>query len=74
MIDTNYRIPESFYLPGSRDLFEANNRAVDFLYHALCEHEFNHVYREKLACKIWVKLRVAHGGNNQVKVRLFASY
>jgi hypothetical protein len=26
------------------------------------------------ACKIWEKLRNAHAGNNQVKVRLFATY
>ena len=51
-IDTNYSIPESFLLPSSRDLFEANNKAVDFLYRAICEHEFHRVFGEKLACKI----------------------
>ena len=73
-VDITYDIPANFLAPGSRDLFDANNKAVDFLYRALCEHEFNHVYGEKLACKTWEKLSVAHGGNNQVKERLLASY
>ena len=73
-VDRNYVIPENFILPGSRDLFEANNKAVDYLYRSLCEHEFNRDFGEKLACKIWDKLCVAHEGNNQVKARLFASY
>ena len=51
-VDTTYDIPANFFLLSSRDLFEANNKVVDFLYRALCEHEFDYVFREKLACKI----------------------
>ena len=29
---------------------------------------------EQLACKIWEKLKVAHGGDNHVKARLFSIY
>jgi hypothetical protein len=32
------------------------------------------VFGEELACKIWVKLQNALGGNNQVKALLFSSY
>ena len=51
-VDTNYVIPDHFLLPGSRDLFDANSKAVDYLYRALCASEFEWVYGEKLACKV----------------------
>ena len=73
-VDTTYVIPANFLAPGSRDSFDANNKLVDYLYCALSEHEFNRVLGETLACRIWEKLRVAHGGNNQVKARLFSIY
>jgi hypothetical protein len=44
------------------------------VFRALYEPEFDRVQVEDLACKIWEKLKVAHGGNNQVKDRLFATY
>ena len=65
-IDTNYVIPDNFLLPGSSDMFEANSKAVDYLYHALCASEFDRVFGEELACKIWEKLKNAHGGTSQV--------
>jgi hypothetical protein len=39
--------------PGSRDMFDANNKAVDYLYRSLCESEFERVRTEDLACRIW---------------------
>jgi hypothetical protein len=70
-VDITYDIPTNFLAPDSRDSFDANNKVVDYLYCAPCEHEFNLVFRESLACKIWDKPKVAHGGSNQVKAWLF---
>jgi hypothetical protein len=36
--------------PGSRDMFDANNKAVDYLFRALCQPEFDRVHTEHLAC------------------------
>lgn len=72
--DLTYVPPESFLLPGSRDMYDANNKAVDYLFCALCATEFNRVYEEVLACQIWNKLKIAHVGNSQVQARLFATY
>ena len=54
-----YVIPDSFLLPRSRDMFEANSKAVDYLFRALCASEFERVYGENVAGKIWLKLRTA---------------
>jgi hypothetical protein len=35
-VDTGYVQPVNFLTPGSRDMFDANNKAVDYLFHALC--------------------------------------
>ena len=43
-IDTNYVILDYFLLPRSSDMFEANSKAVDYLYHALCASEFDQVF------------------------------
>jgi hypothetical protein len=72
--NTSYVHPISFLAPGSRYMHETNNKATDYLFCALCKPEFDRVQAEDLACKIWEKLKVAHGGNNQVKARLFATY
>jgi hypothetical protein len=50
--------------PGSRDMFDANNKADDYLFRALCQPEW--VYTEHLACRIWSVLKEAHVGNAQV--------
>jgi hypothetical protein len=60
--------------PGSRDIFDANNKAVDYLYRSLCESEFERVRTEDLACRIWEQLKNAHAGSAQVQDRLFATY
>jgi hypothetical protein len=35
-VDTGYVQPMDFLTPGSRDRFDANNKAVDYLFCALC--------------------------------------
>jgi hypothetical protein len=64
----------NFLAPGSRDIFDTNNKAVDYLYRSLCESEFERVRTEDPACKIWEQLKNAHVGNTQVQARLFATY
>jgi hypothetical protein len=63
-----------FLTPGSRDMFDANNKAVDYLYRSLCESELERVWTEDLACRIWEQLKNAHAGNAQVQAQLFATY
>ena len=70
----HYVIPDSFLLLGSWDMCEANSKAVDYLFRALCASEFERVYGEIVAEKIWLKLRNAHVGNAQVQARLFSTY
>jgi hypothetical protein len=64
----------NFLAPSSRDMHDANNKAVDYLFHALCKPEFDHVCAEDLACTNLETLEVGHGGNNHVNARLFATY
>jgi hypothetical protein len=52
-VDTGYVQPMNFLAPGSRDMFDADNKAVDYLFHALCQPEFVPVHIEHLACRIW---------------------
>jgi hypothetical protein len=35
-VDTGYVQPMNFLAEGSRDMFDANNKAVDYLFRALC--------------------------------------
>jgi hypothetical protein len=63
-----------FLAPGSRDSFDANNKAVDYLFHALCQLEFDRVHTESLACRIWLVLKEAHVGNAHVQDQMFATY
>jgi hypothetical protein len=64
----------NFLVPGSRDMFDANNKAVDYLFHALCQPEFDRVHTEHLACRIWTVLEEAHVGNAQVQPQMYATY
>jgi hypothetical protein len=52
-VNTAYVPPLNFLAPGSRDMFDANNKAVDYLYRSLCEFEFERVWTGDLACRIW---------------------
>jgi hypothetical protein len=51
-VDTGYVQPMNFFAPGSRDMFDANNKAVDYLFRALCQSEFDRVHTEHLAYRI----------------------
>jgi hypothetical protein len=73
-VDTGYVQLMNFLAPGSRDMFDANNKAVDYLFHALCQSEFDRVHTEHLACRIWLVLKEAHVGNAQVQTRMYATY
>jgi hypothetical protein len=74
MVDTSYVQPMNFLTPGSRDMFDANNMAVDYLFRALCQPKFDRVHTESLACRIWSVLKEAHVGNAQVQARMYATY
>jgi hypothetical protein len=73
-VNTTYVHPLNFLAPGSREMFDANNKADDYMYHSLCQSEFRRVRTEDLACRIWEQLKNAHVGNAQVQDRLFATY
>jgi hypothetical protein len=73
-VNTAYVHPMNFLAPKSRDMFDANNKAVDYLYRSLCESEFERFRIEDLACRIWEQLKNAHAWNAQVQARLFATY
>jgi hypothetical protein len=64
----------NFLAPRSRDMFDTINKAVDYLFHALCQPEFDRVHTESLACRVWSVLKEAHVGNTQVQARMYATY
>jgi hypothetical protein len=72
--DTGYVQPINFLAAGSWDMFDTNDKAVDYLFRALCQPEFDRVHTESLACRIWSMLREAHVGNAQVQARMYATY
>jgi hypothetical protein len=43
IVNTTYVHPVNFLAPGLRDMFDANNKAVEYLYRALCQSEFDRV-------------------------------
>jgi hypothetical protein len=51
-VNTTFVHPLNFLAPRSRDMFDANNKAADYLYRSLCQSEFKRVQTEDLACKI----------------------
>jgi hypothetical protein len=61
-VDTTYVHPANFLAPRSRDMFDANNKAVDYLYRGLCPSKFDWVQTEDLVCRIWLELKNAHAG------------
>jgi hypothetical protein len=48
-VNTTYVHLINFLAPGLRDMFDANNKAIDYLYHFLCQSEFDRVQMEDLA-------------------------
>jgi hypothetical protein len=73
-VDTGYVQPMNFLAPGSRDMFDANNKEADYLFRALCQPEFHRVHTEHLACRIWLVLKEAYVGNAQVQARMYVTY
>jgi hypothetical protein len=73
-VDMGYVQPMNFLAPGSRDMFDANNKEVNYLFRALCHCDFNRVHTESLACRIWSVLKEAHVGNAQVQDRMYETY
>jgi hypothetical protein len=73
-VDRGYVQPMNFLALGSRDMFDANNKAVNYLFRALCQSEFDRVHTENLACRIWSVLKEAHAGNAQVQAWMYATY
>jgi hypothetical protein len=51
-VNTTYVHTVNCLASGSRDMFDANKKVVDYLYHALCQSEFDRVQTEDLACRI----------------------
>jgi hypothetical protein len=51
-MNTTYVHPINFLATGSWDMFDANNKAVDYLYRPLCQSEFDQVRTVDLACRI----------------------
>jgi hypothetical protein len=51
-VDTDYVQLMTFLAPGLRDMFDADNKAGDYLFRALCQLEFDRVHTEHLACRI----------------------
>jgi hypothetical protein len=73
-VDNSYVQPLSVLIPRSRDMFDADNKAVDYLFRALCQPEFDRVHTEHLSCRIWSVLKEAHVGNAQVQAQMYATY
>jgi hypothetical protein len=73
-VDPGYVQPMNFLAPGSRDMFDANNKVVDYLFRALCQSEFDRVHTENLTSRNGTVLKEAHVGNAQVQARMYATY
>jgi hypothetical protein len=73
-VNTAYVHPMNFLALGSMDMFDNNNKAVNYLYHSLCESEFEQVRTEDLACRMREQLKNVHVRNDQVQARVFATY
>jgi hypothetical protein len=65
-VNTIYVHPINFLAQGLRDMHDANNKTVDYLFRALCQSEFDRVQIEDLACRIWEQLKNAHARNSKV--------
>jgi hypothetical protein len=63
IVNTTYVHPVNFVALGLRDMHDASNKAIDYLFRALCPFEFDRVQTEDLACRIWEQLKNAHAWN-----------
>jgi hypothetical protein len=46
-MNTAYFHPINFIAPEPRDMFDANNKACDYLFHALCQSGLDRVHIEE---------------------------
>jgi hypothetical protein len=49
-------------------MFDANNKAVNFMYSSLCQSAFKQVQTENLAVRISEQLKNAHDGNARLRL------
>jgi hypothetical protein len=73
-VDNGYVKLMNFLTLGSRDMFDANDKVVNYLFRALCHSEFDRVHTEHLVCRIWLVLKETHVGNAQVQARMYETY
>jgi hypothetical protein len=73
-VNTSYVHPINILTPRSRDMHDANNKTIDYLFRALCQSEFDQVWTEDLACRIQEQLKDAHAGNAQVQEWMYVTY
>jgi hypothetical protein len=73
-VDIAYVHPMNYLAPGSRDMFDTNNKGIDHLFRELCQSKFDRVHTENLACRIWTVLKEAHVGNARVQAPMYATY
>jgi hypothetical protein len=64
----------NFLAPGSTGMFDANNKAVNYLFRALCHPEFDRVHTKHSACRICSVLKEAHVRNAQVQALMYSTY
>jgi hypothetical protein len=74
MVNTTYVHLIDFLALGSRGMRDANNKAVDYFFRALCQFVFDRVQTKDLVSRIWEQLKNAHAGNAQDQARLYATY
>jgi hypothetical protein len=73
-VNTTYVHPINFLASRSRDMFDANKKAVDYLFPSLCQSEFDRFQIEDLACRILLELKNARVGNVGVQAWLYVTY
>jgi hypothetical protein len=73
-VNTTYVHPINFLATRSRDMFDANNKVVDYLFRALCQSKFDRVQTKDLACRIWLEMKNARSGNTEFQKRLYTTY
>jgi hypothetical protein len=71
-VDTTDVHQRNFLALESKDMFDANNNVVNYLFRALCQSEFDRVHTENFACRTWTQLTKAHVGNAQVQAQMYA--
>ena len=69
-----YVIPDQRATPAQVDQYNANNKALNMLFAAVGDAEFQRVSYHVTAREIWTTLTEHHEGTAQVKARLFQTH